>query len=54
MLSHQQNRRRGQNRFCLELGGWGVGGRWHKQYVHMQVNVKMIKQKEKKNKARSI
>jgi hypothetical protein len=30
VFSLQQNQKRGQNRFCLEAGGWEWEGRWHK------------------------
>jgi hypothetical protein len=43
MISLQQNwRTRGQNRFCLEVGGEGGDGPSN-IYMHMWANVKMIK-----------
>jgi hypothetical protein len=52
-VSLQQNWRRGQNRFCLEVGAWGAGGVREvaqTMYVHMKVNVKTVNERRKKKK----
>jgi hypothetical protein len=49
--SHQQNWRKGQNRFCLEAGWWGGEGRGRRaggemtqtMYVHMNKEKNSIK-----------
>jgi hypothetical protein len=40
MFSLQQNGKRRQNRFCLEVRGWGKGEigdgeRWYKECIHI-------------------
>jgi hypothetical protein len=50
MFSLQQNQRE-QNRFWPQEAWWGEE-RCHKQHIHMLVNPKMIKLKEKRKKKR--
>jgi hypothetical protein len=46
----QSQRRRGQNRFCLEVEGWGVEGSWGKVAQTMCTYVSICKNDKIKEK----
>jgi hypothetical protein len=52
MFSPQQNQRRGQNRFCLEVGGWGgLGEVAQTMYTHVsKCKNDKIKREKQRNK----